>query len=136
MTAAQGSAFKTRWVPTSSPSNEANPWVPNATDLRFAGAVAGQYGAIQVTSGNTFSIRNVSAAGGRIINSAFTINLLTWDDAGKFTFAGLIVNKTTTTGGRPSAASSGVGAQVYDTTLNKPIWSDGSNWRDAAGTVV
>jgi hypothetical protein len=28
------------------------------------------------------------------------------------------------------------GTQFYDTTLNKPLWSDGSSWRDAAGTVV
>lgn len=42
----------------------------------------------------------------------------------------------TTTAGRPPAAAAGAGAQMYDTTLNKPIWSDGTNWRDAAGTVV
>lgn len=40
------------------------------------------------------------------------------------------------TGSRPSAATVGEGAQFYDTTLHKPIWSDGTNWRDAAGTVV
>jgi hypothetical protein len=41
-----------------------------------------------------------------------------------------------TTGGRPSASSAGATAMIYDTTLNKPVWSDGTNWRDAAGTVV
>jgi len=40
------------------------------------------------------------------------------------------------TAGRPTAASVGRPSQVYDTTLNKPIWSDGTNWRDAAGTIV
>ncbi len=40
------------------------------------------------------------------------------------------------TGSRPSASAVGVGAQWYDTTLTKPIWSDGTNWRDAAGTIV
>ena len=40
------------------------------------------------------------------------------------------------TDSRPSAASAGEGAQIYDTTLHKPIWSDGSEWRDAAGSVV
>lgn len=40
------------------------------------------------------------------------------------------------TGSRPSAASAGKGSQGYDTTLNIPIWSDGTNWRNAAGTIV
>lgn len=40
------------------------------------------------------------------------------------------------TGSRPAAATVGKGAQFYDTTLNKPIWSDGTNWKDAAGTTV
>lgn len=39
-------------------------------------------------------------------------------------------------GSRPSPAAVGAGAQIYDTTLSKPIWSDGTNWRDASGTVV
>lgn len=44
--------------------------------------------------------------------------------------------KNTTTDGRPAANSVSPGSQIYDTTLNKPIWSDGTNWRDAAGLVV
>jgi len=41
-----------------------------------------------------------------------------------------------TTANRPSAASVGAGSMFYDTTIIKPIWSDGTNWRDAAGTLV
>jgi parallel beta-helix repeat protein len=41
-----------------------------------------------------------------------------------------------TTAGRPSASTAGVGAAIYDTSLSKPVYSDGANWRDAAGTVV
>lgn len=40
------------------------------------------------------------------------------------------------TGSRPSATTAGNGAMFYDTTLGKPIWSDGTVWRDAAGTAV
>lgn len=40
------------------------------------------------------------------------------------------------TGSRPSAATVGAGAVVFDTTLNKPVWSDGTTWRDATGTAV
>jgi hypothetical protein len=40
------------------------------------------------------------------------------------------------TGSRPSAVTAGSGYRFYDTTLSKPIWSDGTVWRDAAGTSV
>lgn len=40
------------------------------------------------------------------------------------------------TGARPNAATVGAGAQFYDSTLSKPIWSDGTIWRDAAGTAA
>jgi hypothetical protein len=40
------------------------------------------------------------------------------------------------TGSRPTAASAGAGGMFYDTTLGKPIWSDGTTWKDATGTVV
>ena len=38
------------------------------------------------------------------------------------------------TASRPTAPVAG--AQIYDTTLGKPIWWNGSAWRDAAGTAV
>ena len=41
-----------------------------------------------------------------------------------------------TTANRPNAASVGASSVFYDTTLSKPIWSDGTVWRDAAGTAV
>jgi hypothetical protein len=40
------------------------------------------------------------------------------------------------TGLRPSASAVGAGAQWFDTTLNKPIWSDGTRWRDAVGNFA
>ena len=41
-----------------------------------------------------------------------------------------------TTATRPGAAEIGRGAMVFDTTLNKPIWSNGTNWVDATGMSV
>lgn len=38
------------------------------------------------------------------------------------------------TASRPSASTVGAGAMFFDTTLAKPIWSDGTNWKDATGT--
>jgi hypothetical protein len=43
---------------------------------------------------------------------------------------------TFTTAARPSAVDWGQGMSYFDTTLNKPIWSNGSVWKDAAGTTV
>jgi len=48
----------------------------------------------------------------------------------------LAFTNPTTTAGRPSAATVGAGASMFDTTLNKPIWSTGSGWVDATGAAV
>lgn len=37
---------------------------------------------------------------------------------------------------RPAASSVAAGTQIYDQTLSKPIWSNGSIWHDAAGESV
>lgn len=47
-----------------------------------------------------------------------------------------LVTGKNATGSRPSASAVGQGAQFYDTTLNKPIWSTGSAWVDASGATV
>ncbi len=41
-----------------------------------------------------------------------------------------------TTANRPSAVTVGSGGTWFDTTLVKPIWSDGTVWRDSTGTAV
>ncbi|WP_417451288.1 hypothetical protein [Kordiimonas sp.] len=56
--------------------------------------------------------------------------------AGNLIGDGIIKSKATATTERPAASSAGVGARIFDTTLAKPIWSDGSQWIDASGTVV
>jgi hypothetical protein len=43
---------------------------------------------------------------------------------------------TFATGSRPTAATAGAGAMIFDTTLGKPIWSTGSVWVDATGATV
>ena len=56
--------------------------------------------------------------------------------AGAVASNGALTAVNTTTAGRPSASAVGLGAQIYDRTLSKPIWSDGTVWRDATGTAV
>lgn len=41
-----------------------------------------------------------------------------------------------TTATRPASATLTTGSQIYDTTLGKPIWWNGTVWKDAAGTTV
>lgn len=36
----------------------------------------------------------------------------------------------------PSANNYSQGVWVYNTTLSKPFWSDGAQWRDAAGEIL
>lgn len=71
-----------------------------------------------------------------------TINLVALDQAignaikqtGSATNTAL--NASYTTANRPAANTVGDGQSIYDTTLNKPLWSDGTAWRDATGTAV
>jgi hypothetical protein len=67
-----------------------------------------------------------------------------YDDAGVAKYdtitirreSGAVAFRLVATSGRPTPAAAGIGGQLYDTTLNKPIWSDGVTWRDAVGAAV
>lgn len=48
----------------------------------------------------------------------------------------MVALRAYSTAGRPSAASLSNGTGIFDTTLNKPVWAVGSDWRDATGTIV
>lgn len=54
-------------------------------------------------------------------------NGTTWDQITVLTLSG-------TTGSRPTVT--GIAYPYFDTTLNKPIWWNGTNWVDATGTTV
>jgi len=101
---------------------------PTGSDSRRFGADAGSIYA-------DFS----SASGGFLVRDANT----GYSATATFSSGGLALAATGTlksglnvTGSRPSASSAGAGARFYDTTLSKPIWSDGTVWRDAMGTAV
>lgn len=90
-----------------------------------------------------WTVRASSAAeAGSNVGSRFLISA--YDDSGAPLYdalsirreTGTVTFRVTNTAGRPSATAAGVGAQMYDSTLSKPIWSDGAAWRDAAGAAV
>lgn len=81
----------------------------------------------ETTGSNNYIGRDLATGDTEIGSGGATVKTA----AGKALKSGAAV-----TGSRPSAATCGAGARFYDTTLSKPIWSDGTVWRDAAGTAV
>jgi hypothetical protein len=74
-------------------------------------------------------------------NASQTAAMQSWQDSGANELASVTVDggfrpRQLATGSRPTAASAGAGAMIYDITLGKPIWSNGTVWKDAAGTTV
>ncbi|MBI1857238.1 hypothetical protein HY003_03715 [Candidatus Saccharibacteria bacterium] len=93
----------------------------------------GFFARANLTNSNGFTWRPQASATGYALNIR--------DSGDTATVAGIrgdgqIKNLGVPTASRPSAVTAGVGHQIYDTTLSKPVWSDGTVWRDAAGTSV
>lgn len=61
---------------------------------------------------------------------SFNDSTRNWEALGKY------LNAKGDTASRPDATLIGVGSIYFDTDLNQPIWSDGTDWIDATGTVV
>lgn len=72
-------------------------------------------------------VTTVANGGGDIADAATDTH---WRNVNGFTRHRTVGNQ------RPSASVAGVGAVFYDAVLAKPIFSDGTNWRDAAGIAV
>lgn len=66
-----------------------------------------------------------SATGPLELNSGSTINV-----------NAPLNTKSVATTARPDPTSLPAGTQIYDSTLGKPIWSNGTVWHDAVGTTV
>lgn len=95
-----------------------------------------------------FRMSNTAEGSG---NTGGDLEFVRYDNSGTFISGGGIVIRrsngqlratypikgaTSTTSGRPTAASVEAGAFLFDTNLNRPIWSDGTRWLDAVGNVV
>jgi hypothetical protein len=104
-----------------------------------------QNGRLYFGSGTSASTRyignlgsNLAIVGGSLLFSAHnTYDVGSATFAPRYLYAGTAVKTGTfATGSRPTASSVGAGATIFDTTLNKPIWSTGSAWVDSTGAAV
>jgi hypothetical protein len=98
--------------------------------LRFKHGGAWKWYLYQVGDGSELYLRDTTNG---VMAATFTQGA---GAAGIAEFAGSVKPAHVATGSRPTAASAGAGAMIYDTTLSKPIWSNGTVWKDAAGTTV
>lgn len=90
-------------------------------------------------SGQGFmAVMNITSGANTGFNFSTTGSLSMLFDSSQLSIptSGTFLTGRGATGSRPSASTVGDGAQWYDQTLNKPIWSDGTVWRDAAGVAV
>lgn len=123
---------------------------PNSTQYNF-GII------VDTNSGTPETVSDVNVTGNTIVDNRST-PLLNWPvygvGANNWTQSGNTVSggsrqrlyetamqtelrlRAQTTAQRVGASTAGVGATLFDTTLNRPIYSDGTAWRDASGTVV
>ena len=80
---------------------------------------------------------DVEFRAGGVPQLSYSHNSAAWDLAdNSLVTRGVLRMKAVPTGSRPLAASVGAGAQMFDTTLGKPVWSDGTQWCDATGAPV
>lgn len=88
---------------------------------------------------DTIGTSGVRINGGNLVfgtDNAFDIGTTGANKPRYVRAATAVVTGAASSGSRPPAATAGVGAMFFDTTLNKPIWSTGSAWVDALGSSV
>lgn len=112
--------------------------LPSATELRSSRTIASESDVMAArNTANQSTLGPFTYEGRAGINLANDV-FFGRDGAKRFGVPADHVIRTgrAVTASRPSASTVGAGAVFYDTTLSKPIWSDGTVWRDAAGTAV
>lgn len=108
--------------------------VVDPSGVNLAGGSAYREMAIErIMSGATFRTSLANGGGGgvfQVAKNGAVIGSLTVHDTRRVLLSSLPVGLPTyTTAGRPSAATAGAGAVIYDTTLGYPVYSNGTNWR-------
>lgn len=102
---------------------------PNPIQIRRGGDVTNR---VQVTRDGTIQWLDGAAATVRASITRTASGLIINGD----NFIDIAGVTTAQRNASPLTAAELPGYMLRDTTLNKPIWSDGTNWRDATGTIV
>lgn len=71
-----------------------------------------------------------------VLNKAGNASVATIYDEGTAKFNKGVGGGTCTSSTRPSLTPQQAGTHIFDTTIGKPIWWNGSSWRDAIGNAV
>lgn len=106
---------------------------PNTVNLRVQanGAVRADGPSAQFKAGNT----RISNSG--VVSDSGPLALYAGTEGHPIQpYRGYFRERSRSTDTRPSASGLGVGTCYYDTTVGKPVWSDGTVWRDATGVEV
>lgn len=82
------------------------------------------------SNGQTSAVANIETTGSLVVGSS------DWDllVRGAQDIASISVPHYTTAE-RPDASTVGLGEMIYDSDLDLPLWSNGTDWKDGAGTV-
>jgi hypothetical protein len=118
--------------------------LPPVANFTLTGAASGTASVLfgDDGAGSAWQISKINADGHLYVkdltNNRFPLYLIpgATANASAVVFGAIPLWPSSNTAGRPSAGTWGAGACWYDTTLGKPIWSNGSVWKDAAGTTV
>jgi hypothetical protein len=122
-------------------------YLPSGTVLTFSGGgtfTLASAATAQVTS-LSGTITGASIAAGEIGTAVLAYSpvsaqnkrlLIANGDSNALAIGGYTDYESGATTDRPTASLAGAGGRFYDTTIGKPIWSDGTNWKDAAGNTV
>jgi len=100
--------------------------------IRWSGSntrIGGDASSIQIDSPSSNVTWRDSSAGYAAAAALYSVGFQV--SAGRILRSGFAA-----TGARPSATTAGAAAMFYDSTLGKPIWSNGTVWKDATGTTV
>lgn len=89
-------------------------------------------GTLFLKAGSTVLLRGTKAGGIGLLGAGSPGNA----NVVALPMTGVFRTGARSTANRPSASTAGAGAYFFDTTLGKPIFSNGSAWVDAAGNAV
>lgn len=104
---------------------------PTLDEMRIQNIAGGSVNAqIEFLDAAWLALRSPSDSTHMLLRDTFI------DVTGDFSNDGYLSSGSSSTAGRPDASTLPAGARWYDTDDGQPIWSDGTDWRYADGTLA